>query len=107
MNTDGMICDARSATGYFSPIPKGCYPLPGDVVVYPGNFYARKIGWKKPGPRIGHTGIITETNLTGPQKVIHCSLGNMNKFGDAIAETDLSVFNHVSYSKVLRFSGVL
>jgi cell wall-associated NlpC family hydrolase len=102
LNTDGIICDARNPAGFFYAIPPTSSPLPADIIIYPGNFYARQIGWKGKGPRIGHVGI-----LTGADKVIHCSSGNMRTYGDAIAVTDLSVFHAVPYTKVIRFSGVL
>lgn len=105
MNTDGMIADARNPTGLFSVADK---PLPGDILVYPSNYYAKKLGWKGSGPRIGHTGIIAETIQSGvSNQVIHCASSNMKKFGDAIGITDFTPFTAVPYTKVVRFSGVL
>lgn len=105
MNTDGMISDARNPTGLFSVADKA---LPGDILVYPSNYYARKLGWKGNGPRIGHTGIIVETVQTGTaNQVIHCSVSNMKKFGDAVGITDFGPFAAVPYTKILRFVGVL
>jgi cell wall-associated NlpC family hydrolase len=105
LNTDGIVCDARHPTGYFSVAAR---PHPSDIIIYPGNYYAKLIGWQGKGPRIGHVGIVTETNPDGtPSQIIHCSSGNMKTHGDAIAETTPDVFQAVPYTSILRFSGIL
>ena len=42
----------------------------------------------------GHVGLVSEVGPEGPVKVIHCSHGNYKHHGDAILETDPSVFQH-------------
>lgn len=104
LSTDGMVCDALNPTGYFEPVAGA--PLPGDLVVYPAAWYAKKIARAEKrygkGPRIGHVGIITEELES---RVVHCSSGNFRQHNDAIYETDLSVFTAVSYYRYIRFCG--
>jgi hypothetical protein len=85
-NTTGIYHDAVvEPTGHFDAI---LHPEPGCVVVYPARSY---LGTSK-GPQIGHVGIVTGVSEDEATKVIHCSSGNYRKTGDAIQETDLSVF---------------
>ena len=101
LSTDGMVCDALNPTGYFEPVAGAS--LPGDLVVYPSQWYAKKIYQaERPfgnAPRIGHVGIMSNG------MVIHCSSGNFRTASDAIQETDPHVFTSVSYYRYIRFCG--
>jgi hypothetical protein len=110
-NTDGIWWDAAmERTGFFTKPDRA---IVGDVIVYPSDWMVRK-WWadlqssKKllelPRRKVGHVGIVSEVEIlpsTGAAqmlssrvtKVIHCSAGNDRRTGDAIAETDASVFN--------------
>ena len=87
INTDAIVYDAQNATGYFRKLD---VPAPGAFIVYPS---------PEPGVKVGHVGLITEVTVVDdkvrPSKVIHCSSTN-SKTGDAIRETDPSVFNRPS-----------
>jgi cell wall-associated NlpC family hydrolase len=103
LNTDGMVCDALSPTGFFEQVAGA--PLPGDLVVYPSWWYAKQIyrahrPFGPNRPRIGHVGIVS-----GDQRVIHCSARNYNKYDDAISETDFTSFLSVAYFRYIRFCG--
>lgn len=54
----------------------------GDLYVYPDR-----------GGRQGHIGVISEMREERPAMVIHCSSGNHRRCGDAVQETDCSVFD--------------
>lgn len=102
LNTDGMVCDSLSPTGFFEGVAGA--PLPGDLVVYPSLWYAKKVHraerpFGQYTPRIGHVGVLTQG------MVIHCSAGNYKKSADSIQETDLSPFTAVSYFRYIRFCG--
>ena len=107
LNTDGMWLDAKRSFGFFSEL---AFPLPGAIVVYPA--HRGRMGLPStPGPRIGHVGIVTavsrRTNAragrrgelegvafvpTVAKQVVHCSGGNFRGWGDAIRETDATVW---------------
>lgn len=103
LSTDGMVADALNPTGYFEPVAGAC--LPGDLVIYPAQWYAKKIHHaQRPfghAPRIGHVGIVT-----GDDSVVHCSSGNYKEHSDAIRETDMRSFRSVSYYRYIRFCGI-
>jgi hypothetical protein len=66
----------------------------GDIIVYP-DYHA---GGRK---HEGHMGIVSAVASGKPSKVIHCSLGGWNKHGDAVRETDASIWTgHGSYRVV-------
>lgn len=80
INTDAMVHDAKTSTGFFDRIDK---PKPGCLIVYP----------KSARPKIGHVGIVTRLNTDGTvARVLHCSSG-ASRQGDAVAETAPTVFN--------------
>lgn len=83
INTDAIVYDANTQTGFFSRLE---VPQPGSLIVFP----------RKDSKSVGHVGLITEVASTDsgvlPTKVIHCSSGNFRNFGDAIVETDATVF---------------
>lgn len=89
LNTDGIWTDAQHESGFFERLER---PLVGCALVYPSAKVA-----KLPGtPPIGHVGIVTALDAQGrAAKVIHCSSGNYRKTGDAIQETDATVFSRV------------
>lgn len=64
---------------------------PGDLIVYPDQ-----------GGKQGHIGIISGMDNNGELKVIHCSKGNFNKFGDATRETDSAVWKIQSKTRFMR-----
>ena len=76
---------------------------PGDLIVYPDQ-----------GGKQGHIGIISGLDNQGELKVIHCSKGNFNKFGDATRETDSAVwkiqaktrFMRIDFDAMRRYAGV-
>jgi len=87
-NTDGMWWDTvKETTGFFSPVAAAKV---GAIVVYPSKTIAPG------GPSIGHVGLITKVNPDGTYRVIHCSSGNFRNSGDAIRETEATVFNRPS-----------
>lgn len=89
-NTTGIWADARYGAGWFSADVE---PQPGAVIVYPA---ASAVG--KPGPRIGHVGIVTDVRAGKVTKVLHCSSGAYRSTGDAIRETGPEVFDRVPYT---------
>jgi len=67
---------------------------PGDVLV-----------WGDRDGHQGHVGIVSEAN-DGPQAVVHCSMGNYRATGDAIQETDVSIFLR-NGAIVARYAGFI
>lgn len=53
----------------------------GDLLVYPDS-----------GGRQGHISVVSAVKNKKPSHIIHCSSGNFKNFGDAIRETDPSIF---------------
>lgn len=104
MNTDGIVEDTKQPTGLWAPDAQRNV---GSVLVYPGRPYA--ITQQSPGtwgmPKIGHVGVITRRVATG-YRVVHCSLGNWQKAGDAIRETNSDVFDKVPYTVCARFASL-
>lgn len=106
-STDGMFLDAKSSFGFFQEL---AFPLPGSIIVYPA--HSGRMGLPPPpGPRVGHVGIVTDVSRrqnaragrrgelegvafvpTVARKVVHCSAGNFRGWGDAIRETDATVW---------------
>lgn len=78
--TSAIVRDANSPYGFFRGIPWSECRV-GDVLV-----------WGDRGAAQGHIGIVSEWTLSGPSLVVHCSRGNFNRTGDAIAETDVGIF---------------
>jgi cell wall-associated NlpC family hydrolase len=83
--TSAVYKDAKSPFGFVTEVPWKA-SLPGDVLVY-GD---RKDSAGK--VRQGHIGIVSEVTDQGPVSVVHCSLGNWKREGDAIWETDCTPF---------------
>jgi len=73
IETTAVWTDTGKSVGIFEQLDA---PKRGAIVVFPDAMGKQ-----------GHIGIIT-----GPGKVIHCSKGNDNHFGDAIQQTGLEVF---------------
>lgn len=80
LNTDGLWYDAMHGPERF--VSRIEQPEPGALIVYPASWMS-----KQAGPKVGHVGI-----LTAPDRVIHCSAGNMRRCGDAISETLTDIF---------------
>lgn len=76
--TDSMEADVHRDSGIFEKLK---FPEPGCIVVYGS------------GAKIGHVGLVSEVSGNVMKKVIHCSLGNSNKYHSAIQETAPTVFN--------------
>lgn len=72
--------DAKTPLGFAAEVPWNLV-MPGDVLVWPDR-----------GDKQGHIGIVTLSNELGPIAVIHCSAGNYRNDGDAIQETDATLF---------------
>ena len=108
LNTDGMWLDAKRSFGFFHQI---AYPLPGSIIVFPSHKGVMGLP-EQPGPKVGHVGIVTNVTRhqnaragrhgtleslayfpTIPTQVVHCSSGNFRGWGDAIVETDATVWN--------------
>lgn len=83
LNTDLWWYDAH----HDEHLGAQCEPQAGALIVYPASWVDKR----KIGPKIGHIGI-----LTAPDRVIHCSGGNVRQTGDAIQETGLTVFQRVA-----------
>ena len=81
VETSAIVRDAhRIGVGLFDIVTTKD-ALPGMVLVY---------GDKGKGQ--GHVGIISEIGPLGPAKVVHCSKGNFDNFGDAVRETGPEIF---------------
>jgi len=108
LNTDGMWLDAKRSFGFFEELD---FPLPGSIVVYPAHRGVLGLP-STAGPNVGHVGIVTEVTFknnsrvtaggildgvgfvpTLAKKVVHCSSGNFRGWGDAIQETDTTVWD--------------
>jgi hypothetical protein len=63
----------------------------GDLIVYPDR-----------NGKQGHIGIISGTDENGQLKIIHCSKGNWNNFGDATRETGPNVWDIQSKTRIMR-----
>ena len=87
VETSAMVRDARNSE-------LGMFALVATDKAEPGMVYVW--GDPKSGRGQGHCGIITEVGEAGPIKVVHCSKGNFTQTGDAIQETNPSIFvaNH-------------
>lgn len=82
--TDNIWNDSvHIAVGLFSRIDA---PAPGCLILYP----RQRLSGKKSTP--GHVGVVTSVGANGALSVLHCSSGNFKRSGDAIQETDDTVF---------------
>lgn len=82
--TSAIVADCRTPFGFFDQVPWEEAQL-GMLLVWGDS----RVGGKT---RQGHVGIVTEIGGGAPVSVCHCSSGNFRKFGDAIQETDVSIF---------------
>lgn len=81
LNTDAIVTDADDVRGFFTRLNRA---TPGCAAVFPHG---------TGGHTWGHCALVTEIDSGGrPSLVIHCSSGNWAHTGDAIAETNASVF---------------
>lgn len=82
INTNAIVHDATNSTGFFVKLDK---PKVGCLIVYASGAGGRKIG---------HVGVVTKINTSGDEaaSVIHCSSGSYRNKGDAILETEASIF---------------
>jgi hypothetical protein len=80
-DTSRIFQDATSGKGLLFMQVQETDALPGDLVVYGDH-----------GEHQGHVGVVATVGPSGPDTVVHCSLGNYKKWGDAIQETDNGVF---------------
>jgi len=65
--------------------------LPGDLLV-----------WGDRNGSQGHVGVVASLGQTGPETVVHCSMGNFRREKDAIRETGVELFlrNHALVAHV-------
>ena len=92
--TDQIVGDATGAGLLFAEVGwKDAQP--GDLLVFPH---------LAPG-RHGHVGLVTVVDQQGPVRAIHCSHGNWTQLGDAIAESNVAVWNFVQQTIVARYKG--
>ncbi len=82
IETSAVYKDINSSTGMFDPVTQ---PKPGCVLVFPDKVVAGV-------HHEGHIGIVVEAKDGVVQHVVHCSLGNMRQFKDAIHVTGPQVF---------------
>lgn len=85
LETSAIFRDCATPYGFFDGL-EWRDSRPGDLLVW---------GDRKDSEgqnRQGHVGIVSEVGPEGPAKVVHCSLGNWKATGDAIAETDVLIF---------------
>lgn len=83
--TTAVFRDARAPWGFVADVPWQAAQI-ADVLVW---------GDRKGTDgkhHQGHIGLVSEVDDKGPLSVIHCSLGEYRKTGDAIAETDCGIF---------------
>jgi hypothetical protein len=92
MNTDAYWNGGRpGADGLVNRVPDG-QAQAGDFYVYPYN-----------GTHPGHIAIITEAgDSPANSKIIHCSLGNWERFSDAIQITDAGLFGVHPNVRIMR-----
>jgi hypothetical protein len=84
--TDNIWNDAvHLEVGFFRQIAG---PVPGCVVVFPAR--RRPDGKSTPG----HIGLVVRVGAAGVEAVLHCSSSNFKATGDAIRETDDTVFRN-------------
>jgi hypothetical protein len=82
--TSAIVADCKTPFGFFDLVPWELAE-PGMLLVWGDSKAAGKV-------RQGHVGIITVVRNGEPNSVAHCSSGNFRTFGDAIQETDVSIF---------------
>ena len=98
LETTAIYADATAdSPGAFFSIPWES-AAPGDLIVYPDHKDAAGI------KREGHIAVVGHVGESGPNSIIHCSLGNANSLGDAIAETSVLPFWHERKAVVARCS---
>lgn len=94
--TTGIHADVKSSWGYFDALKT---PTIGSFLVYPDK-----------NGHDGHIGLVSKINggagIAGVDSVIHCSSGGWRKHGDAIRETDASIWKGNSASLIGWFVGV-
>jgi len=84
--TDNIWNDAvHLEVGLFQQIAE---PVPGCVLVFPAR--------RRPDGKVtpGHIGLVVQVGAAGVEAVLHCSSSNFKATGDAIQETDATVFQN-------------
>lgn len=78
--TTALAKDAQSPYGFVAQV---AWPeaLPGDLLV-----------WGDSPTGQGHVGVVASLGIAGPETVVHCSVGNFKRLGDAISETSPGIF---------------
>jgi len=64
---------------------------PGDILVFPDV-----------GDKQGHMGLVSAVGSDAPALVIHCSSGNFRNTGDAIRETDWTLFRNHPKTRLMK-----
>ncbi len=94
INTDAMVEDGKTPGGLFEEVHPWDQCKPGNLLVY---------GRARKG--YGHVGVISEADVTGPLKAIHCSSGNFRNSNDAIQETGIGAWRRRPDSIIVRLVG--
>ena len=98
--TTAIHADGRSDLGFFAPLDN---PRPGAMLVYPDRRGADGL------MHDGHIGIVVESSgagIAGATRVIHCSLSQFSRSGDAVQITDASVWRRHEESLIVWFAGI-
>src|SRR5258706_72356 len=80
LETSAIVRDCGTPFGIFTEVA-WAQTLPGDSLVY-----GDRDGHK------GHIGLVVEVSEAGPTGVIHCSMGNERRTGDAIGRTNADLW---------------
>jgi cell wall-associated NlpC family hydrolase len=97
--TSNIVRDSREPGGIVSEV-FWQDALPGDMLVWGDS---RGSDGRK---HQGHVGIVASLGPTGPETVVHCSMGNWKKFGEAVRETEVTLFLN-NHAVVARASWVV
>ncbi len=97
----GIHSDGLANTGFFTQLESA---RPGAMLVYPD--FIGSDGKSHDG----HIGIVLAANgkgVKGVSKIIHCSLGNWSKFGDAIQVTGSEPWQAHANAIIVWFDGLV
>lgn len=100
VSSEAIFRDCATPFGFFDGLG-WTEAQPGDVLVF-GNRTSNGI------THHGHVGLVATASKSGPLSVVHCSLGNWRKTGDAIQETgpDVWAINMGRVARTALLSGV-
>lgn len=100
ISSEAIFRDCATPFGFFDGLG-WTEAKPGDVLVF-GNRTSGGV------THHGHVGLVATAGKNGPLSVVHCSLGNWRKTGDAIQETGPEVWaiNMGRVARTALLSGV-